>query len=389
MTGIMWRKLNESNSIRHTFSTLLLLACLRVCGVAQNPVIQSSPARKDTVTRGIKPTYGSDRFYIAYLGLAYSVVKYSGVKEPFAASHSVGINYSLALNSLHPYYEVQLPQAIGNWDLALKVGFDGLRRMNFYGLGNETMQLTADNRFNWMRTRHQYVDLGINRRLGKVHTIGWSLLYDGIQVLDDRNRFVAKESRNVDPSAYQWQYFLGGRLGYDFNRVDNPSFPLRGVEFSTAASYTANLKQHDRSFTRYTADVDAYLPLPGSFSLALRGGVATLSGEPDFYQYNTIGGGRTVRGYRRWRYSGKTAAYNQNELRWLTSVDKGSLYGHFGFVAHFDQGRVWMPGAPSDKWHTGYGGGVILAPLDKIWVTAVYSLSKEDQRFHFGVSRNF
>jgi hemolysin activation/secretion protein len=255
--------------------------------------------------------------------------------------------------------------------------------MNYYGLGNETKRLTTDNRFNWMRTRNQYASIGLSHRFAKYHTINWNVLYDGIQVLNDENRYVAKTRSTIDPAAFDWQYFLGNRLSYTYTNVNNEAFPTKGIDVTTAAGYTENLQRSGHSFARFTTDLDAYLPLSQTFSIAVRTGAATVTGNPDFYQYSTIGGGRTVRGYRRWRYYGKTAFYNQNELRWVTDVDRGSVYGHFGFLAHYDLGRVWLPGEVSDKLHTGYGAGVIIAPFDKVWVTTVYSFAEEERRFHF------
>lgn len=373
--------------LQHLFPTLVLSNLGTFC-FAQNPVMQGEVAHKDTVTRGFKPNFGTDAFYIAYVGASYNVVKYRGNKQPYAASYAIGLNYSPILNSLHPYVEMLFPQAVGKWDLSFNGGYDGLRRMNYYGLGNESKRLTADNRFNWMRTRNQYALLGLSRRFAKYHKLNWSFSYDGIQVLNDANRYIAKNRSTIDPASFDWQYFLGGRLSYTFTKVDDEAFPIKGVDFTTAAGYTENLKRGGHSFARFSADLDAYIPLFASFSVAIRTGAATLAGNPDFYQYNTIGGGKTLRGYRRWRYFGKTSFYDQNELRWVTDVDRGSVYGHFGFLALYDLGRVWQPGEVSNKWHTGYGAGIILAPFDKIWVTTVYAFSPEENRFHFTVKRN-
>lgn len=367
---------------------LSLTAFAAVCS-AQNPATQTNPENTDTVTGGIKPKFGSSTFYVAYFGLAYTRVHRDGRKKPFASSHTIGLNYSVVLHSLHPYYEGLFPQAIGKWSLSVKGGYDGLRRMNYYGLGNESKRSTSDNRFNWMRTHHQYAAIGISRWLGSHHELSGGVLYDGTQVLNDENRFVSKTLGTIDPETYNWQYFLSGRLSHTYQRLNHPQFPTRGVEWTTAVSHTENLRRSSRSFTRYATDLDAYLPLSATFSLAVRTGLCTLTGEPDFYQYNTVGGGRTLRGYRRWRFYGKTAFYNQNELRWLTGVDDGSAQGHFGFLVLYDQARVWLPGETSGKMHFGYGAGVIMAPYDKIWITSVFAISNEERRFHFTVGRDF
>ena len=63
------------------------------------------------------------------------------------------------------------------------------------------------------------------------------------------------------------------------------------------------------------------------------------------------------------------------------------MNGKFGLVAFIDDGRVWMPGEQSDKWHVGYGGGVLLAPFNRFTFSATYGISEEMGRFHFRLIR--
>ena len=370
---------------RKKFSQQLLLAFLlgnsAFC-FAQETTIYGPTDKKDTVTRGFKPNAGSDRFYRIYVGAAYNIVKYRHNKVPYAASHSIGLNYSLTENSFHPYYEGLFPQAIGKWVLSLKAGYDGIRRTGFYGLGNETLRESDDNRFNWVRTHHQYADFGISQLFSGKHEVGFSLLYDGIQVLNDDNRYIAKNRQTIDPADFNWQYFLSGRLRYSYTNLDNAALPTKGFQLAGTAVYAESLKRSGHSFTRYTGDLDAYFPLSASFTYILRTGLATVTGKPDFYQYNTIGATYTLRGYDWYRFYGKTSFYNQNELRWLRFVEKGSISGHFGLMAFYDLGRVWQPGESSRKMHYGYGLGLILAPLDRVVFTITYGISNEDQRIN-------
>lgn len=376
--------------VRKTFKKPILLPGLlafsTLCS-AQESTIYGPSDKKDTVTSGFKPNAGSDRFYRIYVGAAYNVVKYRHNKVPYAASHSIGINYSITENSFHPFYEGLFPQAIGQWGLSVKAGNDGIRRTSFYGLGNETKRLSDNNRFNWVRTHHQYADVGISRLFSGKQELSFGLLYDGIQVLNDENRFIAKNRQTIDPEDFKWQNFLSGRVRYTYSHVDNTALPTRGLQVTGTALYTESLKRRGHSFTRYTGDLDAYLPLSPSFTYIFRTGLATLTGRPDFYQYNTIGGTYTLRGYDWYRFYGKTSFYNQNELRWLRSVEIGTITGKFGLMAFYDLGRVWQPGESSGKMHYGYGLGLILAPMDRVVFTLMYGISNEDRRINTILNR--
>jgi outer membrane protein assembly factor BamA len=356
---------------------------------AQNTSIYKNTDKKDTVIAGFKPAAGSDPNYRIYAGVSYSIVRYSAKKDPYAASHTIGLNYSFSENSFHPYYENLFPDVIGKWGVYSRIGYDQVRRANYFGLGNEVRKTTDNIRFNWLRSHHQFATLGLARMIGTDHQLNWGLLYDAVQVLDDNDRFIAKSRRTIDSATFNWQYFLGTRLSYTYRHLNDPHLPTKGFTFNSAVSYQESLKRSGHSFARYSTDLEAYLPLPGDFSLAFRTGLATLTGNPDFYMYNVIGGNRTLRGFHRWRYYGKTAFYDQNELRWIREVDKGSVYGRFGFLALYDIGRVWLPGETSDKLHFGYGAGLILAPFNKVTVTAVYAISNEDKRLHFTAGKSF
>jgi hypothetical protein len=52
---------------------------------------------------------------------------------------------------------------------------------------------------------------------------------------------------------------------------------------------------------------------------------------------------------------------------------------YFGVLGFHDVGRVWAMGEDSDTWHTGYGGGIWLAPFRQAVVSFMYGVSKADR----------
>jgi hypothetical protein len=120
--------------------------------------------------------------------------------------------------------------------------------------------------------------------------------------------------------------------------------------------------------------------LTKAFSLAIRGGGGTMTGDADYYHLQKLGGYINLRGYQRERFYGKSMAYNNNELRWLVNTKNYFFNGQVGLLAFYDEGRVWQPGEHSTTWHTGYGGGLILVPFNKIALTGTYCISKEDRQ---------
>jgi len=90
-----------------------------------------------------------------------------------------------------------------------------------------------------------------------------------------------------------------------------------------------------------------------------------------------------LRGYDRERFYGKSVFYTNTELRWLTNTHNYFFNGRAGLVGFYDVGRVWMPNERSSLWHDGYGMGLVLIPLNKVILTAMYGLSKEGTNLFF------
>jgi hypothetical protein len=338
-------------------------------------------------TRKIAP--GLNPFYRLFIGVAYKKRVYGWREKPYKSDLQTGVNFSLFEKSLHPYIRYTRPQLFSAWNVQLTAGYDGARRMNYFGLGNDTRVLSDYSRYHWLRTENLYASAGINRPLHQHHQIFFTFYYEGVKVLPHDGRFVSKSNSLIKPSTYQWKHFAGTRFDYLYNHTNDPLVPTKGADFSTNVAYTSNLQQRSGSFTTAEAVFDFYQPLFSSFSLYIRLGGASLWGEPEFYQYNTIGGGITLRGYVRNRFFGRTVYYQQNELRFIRDVRSYLFNGKGGLIALYDFGRVWHPGEASGKWHYGIGGGILLAPFRKFSVRVYYTFSPEDRMINLRIGRFF
>jgi hypothetical protein len=339
-------------------------------------------------SKGFRPIANLNSFYRVYVGLSYQINNQHG-ENAVTDKHTIGLNYSITEKSFHPYYKAIFPAAVAGWNLSLLAGYDGVRRVNFFGLGNESLRHPSSERFNWLRTENLYTSVGFDKTIAFFHFLQFNILYDAIKVYEDANRIAVQLKPKLTGAEYSRQSFLGSRVGYTYQKLSSQVIAEKGVEFSASAAYTENLQRRAHSFARFTTDVDVYVPLRRKLSAVIRSGLAAMTGNPDFYQLNTLGGTNTIRGYQRFRFYGKTAFYNQNELRWLTSIATKPFAGQVGVFALFDQGRVWHPGEASNKLHFGYGGGIILAPGNKVVVTGAYAMSNEDKRVHLSIRRVF
>ncbi|MGZ5134353.1 MAG: hypothetical protein ACXWCG_04355 [Flavitalea sp.] len=326
-----------------------------------------------------------------YIGLRYVVERQRWRKFPFDFRQEVNVKYSLMENAFSTEYRGNFTEVIGKWNLAIYGNYDWIRWNNYFGIGNETERIYTGKDYRdyyRMRTRELHTSIGINRNFGRFNHVAVSGFFQSYQIVSDTGRYVAHHPTNSNGSDYDLKSFAGAKLDYFFQKVDNPILPMKGIRFFSSVSYTADLKESNKSFARLFSALSVYLPLSRSFVYYLKTGGATLTGTPDFYQLNILGGGQTLRGYRRFRFYGKTVFFAQNELQWIRPV-RGNLFnGKAGLLALSDLGRVWHPGEESNKLHMSFGGGFILSPFNRVSVAATYAVSKEDAtiNFRFGVT---
>lgn len=329
---------------------------------------------------GLRPLLFYDNDDHVFAGLEFGGTKFKWRKEPFAFNQKLNVKYSFSEKAFSATYQATFTDVIKKWDLNLYTNYDFVRWLNFYGLGNKTIKPDTAVEFNRLRTKEYIARTGFSNRIGRYHKISLGGFYQTVQVINDTtfNKGLVAFTGNL----YKNRQFAGAEIEYSFLKVNDSLLPTKGFGFSANISYTDNV-QNSNNFIRYEGVAQAFLPITKTVGLYLKAGAATLSGNPEFYQYNFIGGGKTLRGYRRSRFFGKTTAYSQNEIRWVKNVKSYLYNGKFGLLALYDVGRVWMPGEKSNTWHSGVGGGIILTPYNRITVAAGYAYSTEKGNIFF------
>ncbi|TCJ14532.1 hypothetical protein EPD60_11140 [Flaviaesturariibacter flavus] len=313
-----------------------------------------------------------------YFNVGYIYRRYHFRKEPFSWEQRLRFNYSFSRGSVGGDYYGIFNQVIGQWNVLLNARYDQKLKHYFFGIGNETVFENKTRNFYQLLTEEAAASAGLERPIGRHHRVGFSFGYDNIRVLNDTG-YSGKVLPLTQSQTLQHQSFGNATLYYGFHSVNNEVVPTKGFSFGALARHTVNTNHTDRSFQRYEAMATGYIPLTRVISLVLHGGAATVDGDPEFYQLPTLGGGASLRGFKRERFYGKTVAYNQNELRFLWDFHSWLFNGKAGIIGFFDDGRVWVPGENSNTWHTGFGGGIMMAPFNRFAITVAYGITPESQ----------
>ena len=325
---------------------------------------------------GLAPVFfynDADRFYV---GIAYSLLHHKWHKLPFASQQKLAVHYSLSQKAFSVWYNGLFPKLLGKLDMDLEGGYDAVRWINFFGLGNETEATNKGRDFYQLRYKTGEGSLGIGKLLGR-NRMRLSGFVQSETIISDSGRFVSKTITPVDPAIYTTKNYAGAELLYTYYDANDPVIPTKGFAFTGVARYSQNLGLQKNAYEKFSGTLDLYVPLSKKFSLAFRNGGGTVAGNPEFYQYMYIGGANDLRGYRRERFWGQSAFYNSNELRYITNFRSHLFNGKVGLVAFGDDGRVWMPGEQSGIWHYSYGGGILVAPFSKIMTDITFGMADD------------
>jgi hypothetical protein len=327
------------------------------------------------------PAYNVDDGFIIGAGVIIKKQQYG--KAPYGSRQIITGNYGTSTSSFSFHYNGEFREFLGKADLHIDAKYKSPRySRNFYGMGNET-EYNGDLDQDFYRVRMSQVSFfpSLHRTFRKYHTVSVGAGFETVRLdeSENANRFITTEKANLDSTIFDRKKYADLELSYQFNSVDDVLYPRKGLKWNTGGRFIQNLDNSETNFIQLFSEASVYASF-GSFTVANRAGVITNTNDDyEFFQANTIGGLTNVRGYRRERYSGKTSAYLNTELRFsISSINAYLVKGTWGLLAFADHGRVWMPNEESNTWHHGYGGGFWFLPFNKMALTATYGTSKED-----------
>ena len=291
---------------------------------------------------------------------------------------------------------------------ASNIGFDlrglasGVEQVNYFGLGNETPEISSDQ----YRSRQRVLSVTPSLRIGSTSrfqmTVGPELRHARASTNDPT--LLATEA------PYGFGVFGSSRLKTtieaDTRHLNNTG--VLELASGTPTSESDDLPPGTGLRVRGTAYVAPPLLDVESTYGGAEGFVAGYVGSESVQVAARIGGGRvwgtfpyfdaphiggsTNRGFRSNRFAGNASLYGNAELRaYLTGAKYQSVFPvRFGVVGFFDIGRVWQSGEDSHKWHPSGGGGVLLKPVGTpIVFRVVAGFSSESTLFYIGSGFRF
>lgn len=328
-----------------------------------------------------------------FVGAGFLYTKEGWRKEPYAQRHEFKANGALSTYAVNLYYNGTFSDVIRKWDLNADIQVNRpFGVANYFGMGNESVydyQSKGDaagykNPIDFYRIRYEYdhVYLNLSHQLGQQGLFRIGAEHMAYEVDNDlKDRYIDQPGAVEDEAdLFDSHQFLGMHTELTADTRNHPMMPTKGIFAQLKYINYFGLNEHSPDFSRLQGEFRFLLStrLPSRLVVANRIGFEHIFGDTEFYNGAYLGKSN-LRGYRRTRFIGSTSFYHNLDIRLhLFTFRSYLLPASVGLIAFHDIGRVWYNQEHSDKWHTGQGFGVWVAPLNQVVITFNVAFSEEE-----------
>jgi hypothetical protein len=386
---------DKKNELNHLPGSAL--ARYRLSNESSVNVYDKRTFRFDYFAPVVSATYGLDEGITLRTGLIYE--KQGFRKSPYSFRHELMMNYSFVRKAFLFTYSGIVKKIIGNNDLNVNVYSRAPQNLsNFFGKGNESsFNNKGDQKITYYRSRYDY----INATVQLIHPLsqhwhisgGVALQYYTSNGDNNTGRFLnSYDQQFPQEKVYENKYYAGFTSGIVFDTRNNIQFPTHGIYWNTSIKGMKQIGGDQVNYSQLLSEFNFYTRPFKSKKLVIanRTGLGFAGGDPAFFQLMYLGGPQTMRGFHTNRFAGKTAVYDNLEMRIkLFDFNSYLLPGTVGLIGFNDLGRVWMPGESSCKWHDSYGTGVYVQPAQLILIQFVVGFSKEGSLPYISIGFRF
>jgi len=335
-----------------------------------------------------------------YLGFSLKFVRHGFRKEPYKNMHQFNIQYAFSTQAFNVRYYAEYISVFGKTgDLLTDIDIKAPNNTtNFFGYGDASIyDKTKPGEFRYYRARYNLSDISllIRKRYSEkvILAFGPTAEFYKLDSTDNIARNIVTTIPGVDKTTlFAKQSFFGAKASFVINTRDNQVVPQKGINWITTYRYLSGLNDQSNTFSQLNSEFTFYLKLINKrlvFANRFGGGV-NFGGDFEFFQAQYLGSDEHLRGYRKYRFAGKSKIFNQAELRLAIANFKTYLFpASFGIFAFYDTGKIYDKSSTSTKSLSGYGGGIWISPLKRIVLTVAYTASKEDKLPLIGLGWKF
>jgi hypothetical protein len=339
--------------------------------------------------RGILPGIAADIGFL--LTLYYRRVNYAFRSQPFASEWEVRADAATAVKSgrLSLGY-TRYRENSRNW-FGLDALVSGIEVLHFHGPGNQSADTLPADAYR-VRQLQARIALTTGLTFGSGTTLAIGPVIKQARTNVDEGDNAQRLIGMLRPYGVGNVTQAGILSSFRLDSRDVSGNPTRGLLLEVDAFAYPAAFGLDHSFATIAGSLATWLSadLPLHPVLALRAGGEQVFGDYPFHEAAFLGGHENLRPFRTDRFAGDAALFGNAELR----LELAHLFilvpGTQGIFGYTDAGRVFLQGEDSNRWHTGAGGGVWFAALDRGNVIQISAASStEGARIYAGIGFQF
>ena len=314
-------------------------------------------------------SYNADNGMSLNAGVKFTNQKYG--KPDFSSTHFISAS-ATTIGNFELKYEARWRYTFGKWDTYFNAHMGVPHRLNFYfGQGNDAEKTDElmDADFYDVQYNTYSGNVGIIRNFLKFSTLKLGAGYEhNSDQLKNNNLFQQDASENLRPGDESQSFFTSNAM-LDLDFRDRPNLSLRGMRFFL--NYQNGVYLDNPSYDNFgiaNASLEQFISnyWQNPITLGLKVGGSTSFGDVPFYNLKYLGQNNDLRGFRKNRFTGESTAFVNSELRvQLFERNTKVLPIKVGLRGFVDSGRVFDSQDLTDQWHTGYGAGFYLVPLEE------------------------
>ena len=314
------------------------------------------------------------------IGMGAQVFSYNFRADPYEYWMNATIEYATEPQSFSFNFTGIYNSIINGSTITLDIRRSELLFSNYYGFGNESVYYEELDDDDFYRLEEDLFLIESAIHLNYFSNISGNF---GFEFRSSKLGLNNEKLLDNLKSSYGLRSFKLFELFVDFNvdTRDGTSFPESGFYANLRASLFPKILDNNETFfkTEALAAYFATLKTFTDFTLGMKVGGGTVTGNYPFFKSVFIGGADNLRGFTRRRFAGDSGVYGQVELRTYLLPLKIIVPGRLGFHTFIESGRVFDDLYPnSSKWHTSYGGGLWMTFVGNA-ISASVSLAKSDE----------
>ncbi len=342
----------------------------------------------------VYPNLGSNPDDGFFFGASVTYTQQGFKKRPFSSSHIFAANFYSSTSGFDVEYTGRFTEFIGDWHLELNAKATSANyAFNFFGWGNESpfdQNLNLD--FYRVKKEEFSFSPALFKQLRGGSSVTFKGIVEGIKIGDSPTRNITNFNNNPT-NIFQRNYFVGGEFNFTHLRVDNTSFPTKGMHFNFTTGAKVNTNITNRYFGYLKTSLAIYQNLVSNRSLVFASQIGTdinFKNRFEIYHAVALGGRTTLRSFNNNRFTGTESFYHTNDLRLKLGDLTSFVPLKYGLTAGFDYGKVWSPSArESNLWHNSYGGSLWINGMDLFTTNIALFNGREGSRFTFSIGFNF